>query len=165
MIATRDNLLGARPAPVDADAYLSLGQASRLVPGWPNRSTIRRWIFRGICIEGRRVRLAACRVGARLLVKRTDLAAFLSACGGPAPVPAAVHELGPGTLPARSAIARKTGPADTRAYLTAVGLLGKDRTRNFPLEGLAPGIAGPVVGPGRAPANVGSAPGPHFLPR
>lgn len=50
--------------------------------------TVRRWIATGVRINGVAVRLAAVRVGGRILVGRAAVAAFLAACnpGAVAPV-------------------------------------------------------------------------------
>lgn len=64
---------------VSADDFLTIEQCRYEVPAVggkaPGYTTIRKWIFTGVCGH----KLRAHRVGVRLIVRRSDLVAFLEA--------------------------------------------------------------------------------------
>jgi hypothetical protein len=66
--------------------YLTVGEVAAECRA--SRNTVRNWYGRGLWVAGRRVRLAAERVGGRKLIRRESLAAFLAALNpGAAPPP------------------------------------------------------------------------------
>jgi hypothetical protein len=109
--------------PACADGWLSLGQAARLVPGRPNRSTLFRWARRGVIVAGRRIVLASDRIAGRIKVKRSDLERFLAGCRGPPACRGVVvveQRGGESSMPPAATAASRDG---TRRYLEAVGLI------------------------------------------
>jgi excisionase family DNA binding protein len=45
-----------------------------------SRSTVEKWIKSGVSINGRRVKLAATRIGSRYRITRESVAAFIAGC-------------------------------------------------------------------------------------
>lgn len=61
-----------------AARYLTPREAAERLPGeGHDPEKIVRWVLRGVLVQGRRVRLRACKVGGRWLVAEADLTAFL----------------------------------------------------------------------------------------
>lgn len=61
---------------MDSDQFLSLSQASALLPGTPHLSTLHRWRLRGI----RGAKLRTTLVGGRRYTTKSWLQEFLDAC-------------------------------------------------------------------------------------
>lgn len=68
----------------DARDYLTITQASHLLPGRPHVSTLHRWRLRGV----RGVRLQTCLVGGRRYTTREWLVEFINATSGASPLSA-----------------------------------------------------------------------------
>lgn len=69
---------GESQTEIPAGQYLSPPEVARLVPGGTSDEAVYRWIKRGVLFHGRRVKLAAIRVGGRWQVSRAALHVFLS---------------------------------------------------------------------------------------
>lgn len=63
----------------DSQEFLTLAEATRVVPGRPTIGTLWRWITRGI--RGGEVRLDSMCVGGRRFVTRQAINEFLAHCG------------------------------------------------------------------------------------
>ena len=101
---------------------LSPRGVARSLPGQHHPHKVLRWILDGLLVEGRRVRLAATKVGGRWFVAREDLEAFLAATRGPKAEALARLRL---RALAHGERARRQHNRETRRKLERTGLLGR----------------------------------------
>ncbi len=79
----KTNLRPSAKSADGCDLYLSPREVAENLPGRQHPHSILRWILEGLLVQGRRVRLAATRIGGRWWVAREDLETFLAATRGP----------------------------------------------------------------------------------
>jgi excisionase family DNA binding protein len=111
---TRESQTEIPPEPLPV-RYLSPPEVARLVPGGTSDEAVYRWIRRGVKHHGRRVKLAAVRVGGRWKVSREALKAFLSTINPGLPGPAVARAVDYGADPAIPT----AGPRDARRLARA----------------------------------------------
>jgi hypothetical protein len=96
---TRESQTETPPEPLPGQ-YLSPLEVARLVPGGASDEAVYRWIRRGVRHHGRRIKLAAVRVGGRWRISPAMLKAFLGAINPGLPGPAVAGAVDYGADPA-----------------------------------------------------------------
>ena len=111
-----------------SEKWLTPRQAASVLPGGGCAAKIVRWFVTGLLVDGRRLKLAATRVGGRWLIRVVDLQAFLTAVGagrGGQGIPPAAVRIGACRVAAREALRRHR---QAKRELVAAGVLEPQAT-------------------------------------
>jgi hypothetical protein len=106
-----------------SERWLTPHQAAESLPGGGHPAKVVRWFTEGLIVDGRRLKLAATRVGGRWFVRTADLEAFLAAVGaarGGQGIPAAAVAVGVSRIATREALRRHR---QAKRELVAAGVL------------------------------------------